>query len=95
LGEPAAGEGRPGVIEQLFIGHFPSKVDRILRKDVDHPEGDWLLVILVVSLYLLLVHLAIIFSKSSTLDRLCGPVVTVLGHRSRGPGLDSRHYHIF
>jgi hypothetical protein len=22
-------------------------------------------------------------------------VVTVLGHRSRGPGLDSRHYHIF
>jgi hypothetical protein len=29
------------------------------------------------------------------LDRLCGLVVTVPGHRSRGPGFDSRRYHIF
>jgi hypothetical protein len=28
-------------------------------------------------------------------DRLCGPVVRVPGYRSRGAGLDSRHYQIF
>jgi hypothetical protein len=28
-------------------------------------------------------------------DRLCGPVVRVPGYRSRGPGIDSRHYQIF
>jgi hypothetical protein len=29
------------------------------------------------------------------LDRLCGLVVRVSGYRSRGPGFDSRPYHIF
>jgi hypothetical protein len=28
-------------------------------------------------------------------DRLCGLVVRVSGYRSRGPGFDSRPYHIF
>jgi hypothetical protein len=28
-------------------------------------------------------------------DRLCGLVVRVPGYRSRGPGFDSRRYHIF
>jgi hypothetical protein len=28
-------------------------------------------------------------------DRLCGLVVRVSGYRSRGPGLDSRRFHIF
>jgi hypothetical protein len=28
-------------------------------------------------------------------DRLCGLVIRVPGYRSRGPGFDSRRYHIF
>jgi hypothetical protein len=28
-------------------------------------------------------------------DRLCGLVVRIPRYRSRGPGFDSRHYHIF
>jgi hypothetical protein len=28
-------------------------------------------------------------------DRLCGLVVRVSGYRYRGPGFDSRRYHIF
>jgi hypothetical protein len=29
------------------------------------------------------------------MERLCGLVVWVSGYRSRGPGIDSRPYHIF
>jgi hypothetical protein len=32
--------------------------------------------------------------SNMNLDRLCGLVVRVYGYRSRGPGFDSRPYHI-
>jgi hypothetical protein len=50
---------------------------------------------LVNSLYGLPILLHIIHITSSLVDRLCGRVIRVSGYRSRGPGFDSRRFHIF
>jgi hypothetical protein len=37
----------------------------------------------------------IFFTQARGFDRICGLAVRVPGCRSRGPGFDSRRYHIF
>jgi hypothetical protein len=44
---------------------------------------------------IIIIIIIISSSSSSSSDRLCGLVVRVSGYRSRGPGFDSRRYHIF